>query len=57
MVTKTFNGKRYRYYASEASKHMALKRADTIRRRDGLKARVAKDPRKYASTWHIYVRR
>ncbi len=57
MPTKTFNGKRYKYFASESSKHSAMQRANVIRKRDKVKARVVKDPRRYASTWHIYIRR
>lgn len=54
---KTFGKKRYKYFSSENSKNMAMKRAEMLRKRDKLNARVSKDERKYASTWHIYVRK
>ena len=56
MPTKIFNGKRYKYYGSQATKHMALRWAKEIRNDRQFYVRVAKDPRKSASTWHVYVR-
>lgn len=57
MVSKIIGGKKYKYFSSNSSKSYALRRANTIRKRDGFKARVIKDQRKYASTYHIYIRK
>ena len=56
VLTKIFNGKRYKYYNSHASKLQASKNAKFMRKK-GFNARVVKDPREFASTYHLYIRK
>ena len=56
-LIKTFKGKRYRYFSSTSSLSKAKQWAKTLRTRDGVMARVKKDERSSASTFHIFTRR
>lgn len=56
-LKKRIYGKTYKYFASESSLYQAKKRAKSIRKNSNVYSSVKKDPREFASTYHIYIRK
>jgi len=57
-LIQTFNGKKYKYFSSTATKGEAKKWANNLRTRDGVRARIMRDTRgPNNTTHHIFTRK
>jgi len=56
-LKKRIYGKTYKYFGSAGSLYGAKKWAKSIRKNSNVYSSVKKDPRAFASTYHIYIRK